>query len=243
VRAVVVGATAGLGRALTVEVARRGGEVVLVGRDAADLKRAAADIAARFRVPVTHVVSDGTDPTRLGADVAAICDRSIVDVLLLPIGVSVDDDAIDQPVERMAELLSVNLLAVMAASSVAAERMRAQGHGVIVGFSSVAATRGRARNAAYAVAKRGLESWFESLRASLAGSGVEVGWYVLGYLATNLSFGQQLPLPVADVETVAARIVDRLPSTRGRRYAPFWWRPVSLVIRLVPFPIFRRLKG
>ena len=241
-RSVVVGATAGLGRGLATELARRGSDLVLVGRDDADLQRVAADLRARHGVSIDVVIADAASPVEFGGLVAGALAGAELDVAVLPLGVSVDDDAVGGDPTSAVGLVTVNLLAVITASMAVADVMRRQGHGVIVGFSSIAAARGRARNAAYAAAKRGVESWFESLRADLAASGVGVAWYVLGYVDTNLSYGQRLPLPVARVDRVATTVVDRIDRARGRQFAPTWWRLVAAAIRRLPFGIFTRLK-
>lgn len=240
--ALILGATAGLGQSLASLLAQRGDALVLIGREATDLDRVAADLRARFRTHVTTVVADAKRPEPLAAAIEGVLAGTSIDVALFPVGVSVEDDTVGADAALADELVAVNLVGVMAASSVVAEAMRHQGHGEIVGFSSVAASRGRARNAAYAAAKRGLESWFESLRADLAGDGVGVRWYVLGYVATNLSYGQALPLPVASPDAIAGRVIDELGSRGGQRYAPRWWRPVAFAVRRIPFPIFRKVK-
>jgi len=242
VRSLVVGATAGLGRSLASHLAARGSNVVLAGRDEADLQRVASDVRARYGVSVEVVIADASVPIDLGTTLTRALAGGPIDVAMLPLGISIEGDSVDGDPKRAVELVTVNLLGTITASMAVANIMRTQGHGVIIGFSSIAATRGRARNAAYAAAKRGVESWFESLRSDLVGSGVGVAWYVLGYLATNLSYGQHLPLPAADVDRVASRIVRQIGSARGRQFAPSWWRIVAGLIRHLPFGVFRRLK-
>ena len=67
-------------------------------------------------------------------------------------------------------------------------------HGVIVGFGSIAGARGRSRNIVYAAAKRGLQTYFESLRHGHLPSALRVQFHRLGFLRSNLTFGMKLPL-------------------------------------------------
>lgn len=232
-----------MGRGLATELAKVGSDLILVGRDETDLRRVAADLVARHQVSVDILIADAADPIALGTGLSRALAGAPLDVALLPLGVSVDEDMVSGDPSSAVELVTVNLVAIMTASMAVADIMRNQGHGVIIGFSSVAATRGRAQNSAYAAAKRGAESWFESLRADLIVSGVGVAWYVLGYVDTNLSYGQRLPLPVARVDRVASTVVSHIDTARGRHFAPGWWRVVAMVIKAVPFGIFRRLKA
>ena len=97
----------------------------------------------------------------------------------------------------MAALVNANLVSVMAAVGQFLPAMLARNGGNIVGIGSVAALRGRGGNVAYAAAKRGLESYFESLRHRTASTGVRVQFYRLGDVDTALIFGRRLPFPLA----------------------------------------------
>jgi NAD(P)-dependent dehydrogenase (short-subunit alcohol dehydrogenase family) len=103
------------------------------------------------------------------------------------------------------------------------------------------AARGRTRNAAYAAAKRALDAYFESLRHALAGTGVVVQFYVLGYLDTHLAFAHDTPLPRAAPDACAERVFRRRAVDFGRAYYPAYWRPLTAVLRLLPWFVFRRL--
>jgi short-subunit dehydrogenase len=116
-------------------------------------------------------------------------------------------------------------------------------HGVVVLFGSVAATRGRGRNVVYAGAKRALVSLYESLRQRHRNAELRVQLYELGFMATNLTYGLKLPLPVVDPGVVARTVVRRLGSGSSRRYLPRWWALVAVLVRWMPWFVYRRMKG
>ena len=62
----------------------------------------------------------------------------------------------------------------------------------IIGFGSVSGFLGRGINVTYAGAKRGLESYFESMAFDKDLKNTNIQFYTLGYLETNLSFGKDL---------------------------------------------------
>lgn len=241
--AIIVGASAGLGRALAVELARRRRSLLLVASDARDLDAAAADLVVRFGVEVTSVAGDAADPDALAASLRRGCaGRSDLDALLLPLGAI--DDA-DEPLLDAAHarrLVDVNWLAVSAAVREVAPHLVARGAGSIVGFGSIAAVRGRTNNAVYAASKRALASYFESLRHALEPSGVCVSFYVLGYMDTALAYGRTLLLPKADPAAVARQVCDRLGRAPGTHFLPWFWRPVTAALRWLPWPLYRRLR-
>ena len=138
--------------------------------------------------------------------------------------------------------MRVNFLSVLSVVRSLLPRLLETRRGVIVGFGTVAAIRGRARNVAYAASKRALESYFESLRHFCEPYGITVVFYVLGYVDTNLSFGKALRLPRASVEKTADRACSELGLKRGKRYLPGWWFFVAWAVRHLPWPLFRRLR-
>lgn len=241
--AIVVGASAGLGRALAAELARRGHSLLLVASDARDLDATAADLALRFGIEAKGLACDAADPDALAASLRAACaDRSDIGALLLPLG-AVDDG--DEPLldaARAEKLANVNWLAVTAAVREVAPHLVARGGGDIVGFGSIAAARGRSNNAVYAASKRALASYFESLRHALEPSGVCVSFYVLGYMDTALAYGRPLLLPKADPARVARQVCDRLGRAPGTHFLPWFWRPVTVALRWLPWAVYRRLR-
>ena len=94
----------------------------------------------------------------------------------------------------------------------------------------------------YAASKRALQTWFEGLRQSCAGSSVRVSFYVLGFLDTSLSFGRRTPLPRADPARLAARVVREL-HREGVWYHPRAFRLVSALLLLLPFSVFKRMRA
>ncbi len=240
----VVGASAGLGRALAERLARDRAPLLLVASDARDLDALGADLGIRFGADVRTLAADAADPAGFADAVAEALPAGVaIDGLLFPIGLSVDDDDGTAPPERAERLLAVNFLSVAAVAGRLLPRMLEQGRGVIAGFGSVAAARGRGRNVVYAAGKRALESYFESLRHLGDARGVRVFFYVLGYMDTALAFGKALPFPVADPARIADRVVrDLAHGAGGSRHLPRWWAPIGAVVRALPWALFRRMR-
>jgi short-subunit dehydrogenase len=242
VTCIVVGASSGLGRALSEELAGRGHPLVLVSSDARDLLPLASDLTVRFGVAVRIVAADAADHAGLAAEIDdAVPSGQAIAAILFPVGaVAAGDDGMLEPAAAE-RLVRVNLLSVSSVVARLLPRLISQGHGTIVGFGSIAALRGRSRNVVYAAAKRALESYFESLRHAGESRGLVVAFYVLGYLDTQLSHGRRLPVPAADPRRVARRVTRALGRERGRRHLPWFWYPAGILLRATPWAVFRRL--
>lgn len=238
---VIAGASAGLGRALAEEFAAHGASLLLVASDARDLEPLACDLALRFGVEVASVAHDAIDPAGLADAVEHALGAAALDGLLLPLGWSVDGDTGELAPAAAERVIAVNFTAPAVLVGRLLPRLIAQGRGSLIGFGSVAAVRGRSRNVVYAAAKRALESAFESYRHRAEKHGVTVAFYVLGYVDTSLAYGKRLPLPKARPSAIAREVRRRRASARGRHYLPRFWSPLALVLRLLPWRIFRRL--
>ena len=241
--AVVVGASAGLGRALAEALAAAGHDLVVVSSDARDLEAVASDLRIRHGVRVVGVTLDlGGELAHLERLSQAVRDLGGLDALLLPIGWTAASDDTTTTADVAARLVRTNLLSVVAIVAELLPELRQKPRASIVGFGSVAAVRGRGANMVYAASKRALQTWFEGLHHACAGTSVRVGFYVLGFLDTSLAFGRRTPLPRADPARLAARVVRELGRCEGVVYHPRAWRIVSLILPLVPFFLYKRLK-
>ncbi|HXQ52323.1 MAG TPA: SDR family NAD(P)-dependent oxidoreductase [Stellaceae bacterium] len=241
-RSLVFGASAGLGRALARAFAARGHALVLLARDERDLEAEAKHLRTVHGTQVEWHAVDATDPAKVVQVLASLAREPPVSNLVFPLGMAFAGDDGALPLAATVALVNANLISVMATVGVFLPAMLAGNLGNVVGIGSVAALRGRSNNVAYAAAKRGLESYFESLRHRTAATGVRVQFYRLGYLDTQLTFGKRLPFPLASPQPVAERVARGLGRDLGCVTTPAYWRAVGVAVRCLPWPIFRRLK-
>jgi short-subunit dehydrogenase len=238
----IVGASAGVGRALADAFAEDGHGLVLAASDPRDLAAQAEDLRLRHSVAVTTVAVDFAVPSRAVAlFVDAIRDVQPLDGVLFPIGYAAPADDGMLSVEETQHVLNVNLGAVISLTAVLLPALLSRGRGSIVAFGSIAAARGRRRNATYAAAKRGLKSYVESLLCVTRGTGVEVQLYELGWVATGQTLGRSFFPPAPTPEHVAARVVRHIGEGSRISYLPGFWKILLPGIRLVPRPLFCRL--
>jgi short-subunit dehydrogenase len=243
VTAVVVGASAGLGRALAEALAAAGYDLVLVASDARDLEPLASDLQLRNGVRVATVAVDlGRLPVESGPVADAVSSLGGCDALLLPIGWTAGSDEVTSDPALAERLVATNFLAPAALAGRLLAELRKRPRAAIVGFGSVAAVRGRTANVAYAAAKSALQTWFEGLRHACAGTSVRASFYVLGYLDTALAFGRRTLVPRADPARLAARVARDLGRREGVVYYPAAFRLVAAALPLVPFALVKRLR-
>jgi short-subunit dehydrogenase len=242
VRAAVIGATAGVGRALAEALARRGHHLLITASDARDLDALGAHIALAHGVSVQTAAVRVGDDGWLAAMTQALERFGPPDALLFPIGVSSALDDGTLPAQAARVLWEVNFTAIVDIVAQVLPAMRERGSGHIVGFGSVAQDRGRGTNVVYAAAKRALTSYFESLRHLVSDTDIRVQLYQLGYVDTQQTFGKRLLFPASSPRYVAERVVNRMGGSGGVYYLPGYWRLVTAALRWTPWALFRRLK-
>ena len=240
-RAIVVGASSGIGAETAKLLAARGCAVALVARREAELGELAIAIRAAggtaFIYP--HDVSCFGEVPAL---FQRICrDLGGLDAVIYAAGVMprIAVDEYDFAKDRA--MIEVNVLGAVAWLNEAAARFAATGSGTIVGIGSVAGDRGRRGQPVYCTSKAALETYLESLRNRLGRAGVRVVTIKPGPVDTPMTEGlDKLPLMIPAAEA-ARQIVAA--SERGARvaYVPGIWRYVMAVIRSVPSVVFQRM--
>ena len=243
-KALIVGASAGLGRVLAEKLAARGADLVLVASDERDLQALASHLRLTHGVRVDCVARAVSAGPGWAREVSEAAMRGAPpDYALFPIGASREDDAPGLPEEAAVDLVGTNFLGIVHLAFALLPAMIEARGGTLVGFGSIAGARGRSRNVVYSAAKSGLRTLFESLRHLGAASGVQVQFYVIGYMDTQQTYGKRLALPVASPQAVADAVVANLG--RGSRVAhlPWFWGPVERLLRAMPFTLVSRIKA
>src|SRR5690348_14212261 len=146
-RAIVVGASSGIGAEIARQLGREGSRVALVARRADELGRVAAAIDGVSAPAARVYVHDVTDFDEVPALFQTICrDLDGLDLVVYAAGVMPAIGPSEYAFAKDRPIVDVNLLGAMAWLNEAAARFERAGAGTIVGISSVAGDRGRRGN-------------------------------------------------------------------------------------------------
>lgn len=203
--ALVTGASRGIGRAIAIELGRRGYTVVLGYRTdqgaAADAVRAVESIGAR----ATAVRADVTSPAEVAAMFSEVDALGPLDALVCNAGVTRDTLLGASTPEDFAAVIDTNLYGAVHCCREAARRMISRRRGSIVALSSVAGQRPGRGQSNYAASKGGLESFTRALAVELAPRGVRVNAVAPGIIDTAMTAELQAIAP----EELTKRILMR----------------------------------
>lgn len=109
-------------------------------------------------------------------------------------------------------------------------------------FSSVAGIRGRALRLFYCSAKAGLISYLSGLRQKLYYLNINVINVVAGYMDTDKFNYKANKFLISKPEDVINRIYNGIKSKKEIIYSSFIWFIISIIIRLIPEKVFKKLK-
>ena len=239
----IIGASAGVGRALASAFAAAGHDLVLVSSDERDLGALSSDLAIRHGTRVATIAADVNDGDGYLDRVADAAGRlGALDGMLFPLGATAEDDDGRFDPGLVGTLTRVNYEAVVSAATRFLPELHARPRATLVAFGSVAAVRGRGRNVAYSAAKRALQGFFESLRHACAGSRVRVQFYVLGYMETEQARGLQSRIPKGDPLALGRRVCRDVHRDVGVVYYPGFWRLIAGGVRAVPWSMYKRMR-
>ncbi|HYY42401.1 MAG TPA: SDR family NAD(P)-dependent oxidoreductase [Pyrinomonadaceae bacterium] len=226
----ITGASSGIGRALAVELARRGARVGLLARRAGALQNVVGEIET-VGGRALALAADVTDGAAVrGAAEQLRAQFGPVDVLVANAGVSGRLGLKQFDADDVADVLAVNVNG--AANSVAAvlPEMIARGRGQLVAISSLAAYRGLPKSAPYCASKAALTALFESLRIDLRRTGVDVSIIHPGFIKTPLTAKRHTRMPYLMELDAATQKIVRAIERRRKLYAFPW--PLASLVRL-----------
>jgi len=170
-RALVTGASSGIGAAIARDLARRGADLAITARRRGELDKLAGEIATAHRVKVDVVVGDlgragGAAAVWVGATAGGAGD-----ILVNNAGFGYFRSFADAEADRDAELVQLNITSLVELSKqFVAARTGATGRGYLVNIASIAAYQSVPRFAVYAASKAFVRNFTEAVHDELRGS-------------------------------------------------------------------------
>jgi 2-deoxy-D-gluconate 3-dehydrogenase len=212
--ALVTGASAGLGQAIAIALAKAGADVSCHGNTRApDTTCKEIDKLGRRSFAVTGDLSKRETPQTLIAETIAHFDQ--LDILVNNAGTIRRAPATDYSEEDWATVIEVNLSSVFRLAQLAGRHMIERGRGKILNIASLLSFQGGITVAAYAASKGGVAQLTKALANEWAAKGVNVNAIAPGYMRTDNTEALQQD------ETRNRQILERIPAGR-------WGEPSDL---------------
>lgn len=186
--ALVTGGSRGIGRAVALELARRGARVTFTW---VRNQRAAAEVeelAAAEGLAARGIACDSRDSAAVNETVEGlVADAGQLDVLVSNAGITRDQYLMLMGEPEFAEVIETNLLGAFRFAKAACRPMMARRSGAIVTIASVSAIFGIPGQTNYCASKGGLVAFTRALAAELAPKGVRVNSVLPGFIDTEMT--------------------------------------------------------
>ena len=243
-KAVILGATSGMGRSLARQLAERGDRLFVLGSDPENGARSAADLSARSSEgqDVGFVLCDLLD-TKTFAPALDAADKALdgFDTVIVTAALFGTQEALESDVDRAQRLLTANFAHTVVFCEHAKTRLLSRGGGRLCVFSSVAGDRGRKPVAIYGATKAGLSHYLESLDHKHRADGLITITVKPGFVKTPMTAGLKPPPFAGEPDDVARSVVKALDRGSPLIYAPSIWGWIMLVIRNLPRFVMRKI--
>ena len=228
-RAIVVGASSGIGLAIAQQLLEAGTQVACVSR---------RGTSPEGGIGFAHDVHDTQAVPALFADITQ--QLGGLDLIVYASGIMPTVAPDEYNTDKDAELVAVNLTGAVAWLNPAAARFAKAKTGTIVGISSVAGDRGRRGNPVYGATKAALNAYLESLRNRIERFGATVVTVKPGPVETPMTAGLHMPGMIA-ADQAAREILSAAKNKVRIAYVPGKWRVIMTVIKAIPAPVFKYL--
>ena len=228
----ITGATRGLGQHLARHFAARGYRLALTGRDEQALQALARQLEGQAAQVVTAVL-DVVDTDAIPG-VLEQCAEALqgLDIVVANAGIAIAARGGKGQWQDMRKTIEVNVLGAMATAEAAIALFRQQGHGQLVGITSVAAMRGLPGQGAYCASKAALSRFLQALRCETLRENIVITELAPGFIDTELNRGMPSRPFVVPAEKGTKIMADLIEKGVAFRLVPGW--PWALVGRLLP---------
>jgi short-subunit dehydrogenase len=184
-RALITGASTGIGRAFAVQLAAEGVDLVVVARGAERLDDLAKELEAAHGITVEVIAADLT----VGADRCRVEERLVaeptVDLLVNNAGFGTYGPLVELDVDTEVNEIELNVVALVRLTRVALPGMVERGRGSILNVSSIASLHPTPGHATYGATKAFVTSFSESVHEEVRGTGVRVTAVLPGHTRTE----------------------------------------------------------
>lgn len=232
-KAIIIGTSSGIGRALAKKLSAEGYLVALTGRSLEKLQALQKELHGESIARAIDVRDPSEAIHSLRNLIMALRD---LDLMVINAGVLRQNESLDW--NREEEMIKVNALGFAAAANVAASYFSQKGSGCIVGISSVASHRGSGRSPAYNASKAFMSNYMEGLRQKFSNTAVKVVDIRPGFIDTDMVRGRKGLVGLVSPERAAADIFKALRKGKRVAYVPSWWRLVAWFFKRIPESVY-----
>jgi short-subunit dehydrogenase len=236
-KAIVIGASSGIGRELAKVLSGNGYAVGVMARRSLLLNELRNEIKGRLLV---QEIDAADTETAMGILASFIEKMGGIELVVISAGIGDINDDLNWPLER--ETIGTNVTGFAALTNVAIHHFINKGAGHLVCISSIAALRGGRESPAYNASKAFESNYLEGLRQKVRKLGLPITITDIkpGFVKTAMAKGEGV-FWAAPADKAAMQIYDAIKRKKAHAYITRRWRLVAWLIKLLPGFVYERL--
>lgn len=238
-KAVIIGASSGIGAALAIELSGKGYTLGLAARRLGVMER---EIQPELVTPSYLSYMDVSDiESSIIALHKLIEKMGGIDLMVINAGVSGSSSNMER--ETAEQLIRINVLGFAAMLHEGYRIFQKQGHGHIAGISSIASLLPHPNGSAYNASKAFVSNYLDSMRLRIKrrGENVTITDVMPGYILTPMTEENKRMFWVASAEKAARQIAHDIIRKKPISYVSRRWRLIAYLLSLMPRPLLYRI--
>jgi len=236
-KAIVIGATSGIGKSLSELLIKNGYVVGITGRRNDILK----SMKEQFAEKIITLQMDVQETS----SVESICNELVhqlggLNLLIISAGIGDENKSLDFSIEN--NVIKTNIQGFTCVADWAMNYFKKQGHGHLVNISSIAGLMGNGEAPSYNATKAFQINYLEGLRLNADKSDAEIIVTDVrpGYVDTDMAKGDGM-FWVATVEKAAQQIFSAINKKKKVVYITKRWRIIGMILKIIPYSFLRKL--
>ncbi|MEH7354080.1 SDR family oxidoreductase [Neobacillus drentensis] len=246
---VITGASGGIGAEIAKLCAASGANLILLARSLDKLEQLQSELQQKHKVKVDVFKLDVSNTDQVQAVFRQIFETiGDIDILVNNAGFGVFREAHEASIDEIKGMFEVNVVGLMACTSMVLPKMRARRFGHIINIASQAGKIATPKSSVYSATKHAVLGYTNSLRMELADYNVQVTSVNPGPIATNFfniadeqgTYVKNVQRFILQPEFVARKVVDSMLTKTREINLPRWMSMGSVVYVLFP-RLFERI--
>ena len=237
----ILGARSDIAMSTACFFAKAGYNMQLAARKVNSLNQYKSDLEQKYQINVTlHEF----DALKINSHVHfANSLPKLPNIIVCAVGSMGEQKKNERDIEMASNIIRSNFEGPASIFLIFANLFEQRGSGTLVGISSVAGERGRAKNYVYGSSKAGFTVFLSGLRNRLAMRGVHVVTVLPGFVATKMTNNIRLPKKItAQPDQVGRAIFNAVKKKTNIVYVSPSWRILMMIIRNIPEQIFKKMR-
>lgn len=237
-KAIIIGATSGIGKAIARKLSENGYEIGITGRRTELLEQLSNEISSRVYF---HKMDVSKAENAITIFSNLVNEMGSVDLVIINAGIGNNNRDYQWEIER--QTIDVNIRGFTAIANIAFNYFENQGHGHIVGISSVASHFSYGKATAYNASKAFVSNYLKGLRykAFQRNSNIIITDVRPGFVDTPMTMNNKGMFWVIGADKAAKLIYHAIEKGKKQAYIPARWRIIAWLLHVVPEGIFKRI--